>query len=259
MEKIIEISKLSFAYNGSPVLQNIDFSISPGEYISLIGPNGAGKSTLLKCLNRILSSATGNINLFKKNIALYSQREIAQMISYVSQTNEYSFAYTVYDFVLMGRYPYQKPFERESRKDIQIVNDLLELMDLKHLEHRTVNTLSGGERQKVYLAASLVQEPKILLLDEPTNHLDPKHQSDIQNIILKICRERNIAVLHVTHDLNHIVSFSHQIIALKNGQIIFNGAPEKIITADNLKKIFDTDFYIFSHPNTGKPIIVPKE
>lgn len=257
MNYAVEVNNFSFAYNGTEILHDISLSVEPGEYLSIIGPNGAGKSTLLKCLNRIVLGGHGNIRIFGRDVNSYEQKELGCLAAYLPQIREYSFTYTVYDFVMMGRYPHLKPFERESREDVRIVDELLALTELSDLKDRYIHTLSGGERQKVYLAASLAQQPKILLLDEPTTHLDPRHQVEIQETISRISAERKITVLHVTHELNHIVSWSHKVAAIKEGRILFAGTPEEVITEQKLQQVFDAPFFFLKHPKTNKAIVVP--
>ena len=257
MSDIIRIKQLSAGYNGKEVLHAVDLNISQGDYVSIIGPNGAGKSTLIKCINRILQFKEGIIELFGRSLTQYAQKDLGKLIGYVPQTQEQSFSYTVHDFVMMGRYPYLNPFVRTTADDEKVVNEVLHTIELTDFAQRKVNRLSGGERQKVYLAASLAQQPKILLLDEPTAHLDPKYHMEIQKIISDISKQYGITVLHVTHDLNHIVAWSKKILAIKDGRIHSYGTPQEIITKDNLKDIFETEFLFMSHPETQETIIVP--
>lgn len=257
-KQAIVIDRCSFSYGTKKVLDNVSFFVQEGEYVSIIGSNGAGKSTLLKCINRIIKGATGSIEILGKPLSQYTQKELAQKVSYVSQNHDQVFPYTVYEFVLMGRYPYLSPFSRISKKDKEAVEEALALTGSSQFIHRKVFSLSGGERQKVYLAGALVQEPRILLLDEPTTHLDPKYQIEIQKTIINICSKLRIAVLHVTHDLAHLFFWSHKILALKSGQLIFNGIPEDILNDENLKTIFDAEFLLAAHPSSNQKIILPK-
>ena len=259
MTPTVDIQNLSFAYNGKEILHNIQFAVMPGEYISIIGPNGAGKSTLLKCLNRIVTIEQGTIRIMGKDLPQYDQKELGKVIGYLPQIREYAFSYSVYEFVMMGRYPHIQPLDQESKKDIAIVKEMIQLTGLSHLEHRDISTLSGGERQKVYLAASLAQQPRILLLDEPTTHLDPRHQIEIQETVSWISKQLNITVLHVTHDLTHIFTWSQRVAAFKDGRLRFIGNPCDVITDEKLTEIFDTKFLFLEDPKTKKIIVVPDD
>lgn len=256
-QNVLKISDFSFSYNRRKVIDTVNLSVQKGDYVSIIGPNGSGKSTLLKCINRILRGVEGKIEIFGRDIRQYTQKNLGQLIGYVSQIAEPAFPFTVREFIAMGRYPYLKPFANLKKEDEKVVSEVSEITGLTSFAKREIHTLSGGERQKVYIAACLAQQPKILLLDEPTNHLDPKHQRDVQRTISDISTRLGITTLHVTHDLNHIAHFSHMVIALKDGKIIANGLPEEVIHPLSLQRIFDTDFYSFPNPVTEHPVIVP--
>ncbi len=254
---VLQFSNFSFSYGENKILDNINFSAEEGEYICIIGPNGAGKSTLLKCLTKIIRGGEGDIQLLGKNINDYAQKHLGRILGYVPQSTEQAFPFTVYEFISMGRYPYLNPFSKATQEDSDVVDRVIELAGLSSFIDRDLHTLSGGEKQRVYIAASLAQEPKILLLDEPKNHLDPKHCQEVQQTISEISSRLGITTIHVTHDLNHIAHWSNKIIALKNGKIIFAGTPKAIVTPAKLKSIFDTDFHSFQNPAADSQIIVP--
>ena len=258
MKHALVIKDFSFSFNGKKVIEAINLSVTEGEYVSIIGPNGAGKSTLLKCINRILPGGKGRIEICGKERHNYSQKSLAQLIGYVPQYMEPVFSYTVREFIAMGRYPYLKPFARISKKDEKIIDDVINLTNFSTFAERPIHELSGGEKQKVYIAACLAQQPKILLLDEPTNHLDPKHQLDLRKAISGISKKLNITILHVTHDLSHIAHWSQKIIALQEGKVAFIGPPKEITMKGRLKEIYDSDFYLLADPHSNRPIIVPR-
>lgn len=252
----IVINQFSFHYGQKEILRDINLSVKEGEYVSIIGPNGAGKSTLLKCLNRIIRGGRGSMELFGKDVQRYSQKELGRLIGYVSQTREQVFPYTVFEFVLMARYPYLSPLSRVSKQDTRVVEEALAMTDTTDFAQRKVITLSGGERQKVYLAGALAQQPKILLLDEPTTHLDPRYHTEIQQTISAICVRLKMTILHVTHDFSHIAFWSRKVIAIKAGRVHSTGTPDEILTRERLKDIFETDFLLIPHPSTRHNIIV---
>ncbi len=255
---VISFQNFSFTYRTHPVLENVNLAIAAGVYVSIIGPNGAGKSTLLKCLNRIVKGGRGAIEILGKDIHGYSQKQIGRFIAYVSQIHEQMIPYTVFEFVLMGRYPYLSPFMPIGRKQKTIVEEALAMLHIEEFAGRPMTDLSGGERQKVYLAAAFAQQPQILLLDEPTAHLDPKYHIEIQQLISKISKKQKITVLHVTHDLNHIFYWSEQVVAIKEGRVLFDGPAGQVLTKDNLNRLFQTEFLIAPHPESNIPFIVPE-
>lgn len=258
MEEVLAVSNLGFSYNGTSVLKDVSFSLNAGDYISIIGPNGAGKSTLLKCINRVITGASGSIKVLDTDLDQITQKQLGRLVGYVPQNREQLFGYSVYDFILMGRYPYIKAFSYPSKEDHKVVAETIALTGLNPFKHRRINALSGGERQMVYLAGALAQKPKILLLDEPTTHLDPLHHKEIIQTMLKIAKELNITVLHVTHDLNHIMSTSEKVMAIKDGEMTLFGSTEEIVTEENLLRIFDTSFLFVPHPTTGEKLIIPE-
>ena len=254
----INVSQLSFSYSQTTVLNDVSFSVNEGEYLSIIGPNGSGKSTLLKCLNRIVSADFSKIRIFGRELSSFSQKELAKLVGYVPQHHGLITAYTVEEFVMMGRYPYLDPLRSYSSEDKKIVDDILHLTGLEEFKSRMMHQLSGGERQKVYIASSLAQQPKILLLDEPTIHLDPQHNIEVQKLISKICCEYRMTIIHVTHDLTHIQSWSQKLIALKKGKIVFSGIPQEILTAKNLEQVFEVPFQFFNDRESSQTIIIPR-
>ncbi|MEN6498247.1 MAG: ABC transporter ATP-binding protein, partial [Thermoguttaceae bacterium] len=151
---MIDVRDFSFCIGKKTILRDVSFSVSEGEYLTIIGPNGAGKTTLLKCLDRILTGGSGTIEVYGRPLASYSQKELAQRISYVPQADGRVFPFTVEQFVLMGRYPYLSPFSTVSRADWGVVRETLHRTGIEEFAQRLLGTLSGGERQKVYIAAA---------------------------------------------------------------------------------------------------------
>jgi len=168
---ILKVDGIEFSYNSHPVLSNISFEVNRGEILSILGNNGAGKTTLLKCISRILKPVRGVVFVDGKSLSDISATEIARKISYVPQRQDVS-RFTVFDTVLLGRKPYIR--WDVSKKDLLIVEEILDRLGLKTLALKYLDQLSGGELQKVSIARALAQDPEILLLDEPTNNLDLK-------------------------------------------------------------------------------------
>ena len=251
----IKFTQFSYAVREKKILHDISFSVDQGEYVCIIGPNGAGKSTLLKCVNRIVKGGSGTLELSGKNIGLYRQKELGKLVGYVPQERDQQFTYSVEEFVMMGRFPYLKPFHPPAPEDQQRVREALALVGLDGLEGRVVGTLSGGERQKVFLATALVQNPRVLLLDEPTNHLDPRYMKEIQQIIREVSTKHRVTILHVTHDLS-LVARVKRVMALKNGRLEWTGSPAEVLTPENLQRLFETEFVFVPHPMTKRPIVV---
>jgi len=255
---IIEIENLSLSISKKEILKSISFQIFEGDFLSIIGPNGAGKTTLLKCMMRINSGYEGTIRFRGKSTHKMSQKSLARQISYVPQSNGRIFPFTVEEFVMMGRYPHLSPFTSFSVEDKDVVSKALHLTKTEHLAHRQLNTLSGGEKQIVFIAAALAQGAKIMLLDEPTTFLDPKHEAEIYTILKKLNRELGMTIVSVTHDINSAVLQSDRIIVLKDGNVMFIGDAQHVMENRILERAYEKSFTFLDHPKTGQKIIAPE-
>ncbi|MBR5999095.1 MAG: ABC transporter ATP-binding protein, partial [Candidatus Methanomethylophilaceae archaeon] len=167
----IEVRGLKYSYNRYMVLDGVDLDVREGEILGILGPNGCGKTTLLKNLNKNLSPQGGCVMLEGTDLEDLGKREIAKTVAVVPQTNEIRFSFTVREIVSMGRMPFQSTMGGESAEDARIIDKAIEEVGLTHLADRHINTMSGGERQRVMIARALAQTPRILLMDEPTLHL----------------------------------------------------------------------------------------
>jgi iron complex transport system ATP-binding protein len=255
---VIQINNLFLTISNKKILNDVSFDIYEKNYLSIIGPNGAGKTSLLKCLMRIYSVTEGHI--FFRNIPIknISQRNLAKQISYVPQSDGRSLPFTVEEFVMMGRYPHLSPFTSFNAEDKKAVRESLELTNTIQMADRSLTTLSGGERQTVFIAAALAQGSDILLLDEPTTFLDPKHEQAVYQILRRINKELGITIVSVTHDINSAVLQGERIVILKNGSVQFEGEATKIMSKKILASAYDKDFAFLKHPLTGQTIIAPE-
>jgi len=249
----LEIVEVSFSYDSQPVLEDVTMSVGEGNIVSLVGPNGSGKTTLLKCIDKILKPKKGVVLVEERDVREIKLKELAKLIGYVPQTPTYTFSFTVFDAVLLGRRPYIN--WSVSPKDKEIVSQILALMGIKELAPRYLNELSGGEMQKVIIARALAQEPKVLLLDEPTSNLDIKHQLEVLSIIRSVVKEKRIVAVIAIHDLNLASRFSDKIILLHKGRIYDAGKPSKVFTQENIRTVYGVNVEI--NNNSGVPYIIP--
>jgi iron complex transport system ATP-binding protein len=255
---IIEVDSFHFGISGREILKDISFAVREGEYVSIVGPNGAGKTTLLKCISRIHKGGRGLIAVSGRRLEEYSQRELALKVSYVPQAGGQLAPFTVYEFVTMGRYPYLSPFSPPKASDVAAVREAMDVTGTARFSDRLLATLSGGERQKVYIAAALAQEAPVLLLDEPTTFLDPRHESDIHGLLAEINRQRGATIVSVTHDINSAVLTSRTILALKDGSVAFCGPAQEFMKEEVLRAIYDKPFSLMKHPQCDRTIVVPE-
>ena len=241
MNHAIQTENLSLSFGSHPVLRDISLTVTQGEYVSIIGPNGAGKTTLLRCLlGTYAYKGSAKINGMECSQA--NSRELAKAVSYVPQTHDIEFPLTAYDFVMMGRYPYLSALAPAKKKDIEAVEKAMEITGTAAFRDRLLRTLSGGERQKVYIAAALAQETPVMLLDEPATFLDWKHQAEVMQLLKQINTECGATIVTVNHDLNSAAHWSDRIIAIKDGLVLLDGASEEIIQPGPLKDLFETEF-----------------
>ena len=256
---IICMHDYSFSVGGKRILAGVSLKVAAGEFLSIIGPNGAGKTTLLKCLVRINTGGSGGIFLEGSPLASFTQRALARLVGYVPQSDGRSLPFTAEEFVRMSRYPHHGPFQAWAPDDDRAVKEAFELTGTGRLAGRLLDTLSGGERQTVLIAAALAQETPILLLDEPTAFLDPRHVAEIHCILRRINRRRGVTVVTVTHDINGAALLSDRIVILKDGGVAFADTPREVMRGEVLSRIYEKSFLFVAHPETGLPLIVPEE
>jgi iron complex transport system ATP-binding protein len=250
---MLSIHELNFRYKNINALEGVGLKLNKGEILSIVGPNGAGKTTLLKCIVRIVKPERGTILIDGKDASQMKRLDLARCVGYVPQSSPSKFPITVFDAVLMGRRPYiaWKP----SKKDLEVVADLLMSMDLEDLALRSFDELSGGEKQKVLLARAFAQDPNYLLFDEPTSNLDLRHQMEVMEMISGMVRETGVAAILAMHDLNLASRFSDRILMLNAGKIFCNGEPLQVMTVENIRSVYGVQVTI--NLSDGHPYIVP--
>jgi len=249
----LKIKNVAFNYGSVHVLKNICIELAESEMLGVVGPNGAGKSTLIRCIDRILKPQHGTILLDGQNINDMRQMELARKIGYIPQTTAQAFPATVFDTVLMGRRPHLG--WRSCEKDTEKVLDMLQMLNIEEFAMRDINELSGGQRQKVFIARALTQEPDVLLLDEPTSNLDIRHQLEVMDIIMNIVRDKGITAITAIHDLNLASRYANRMVMLSNGKIFSAGDPVSTLTAENIEHVYGVEVKVSNHD--GHPYIVP--
>lgn len=248
---IIEVSNLSFSYNSHNVLQNVALELREGEILGIIGPNGSGKSTLLKCIDSILKPKSGSILLDGKEVNRMQRSELAKLIGYVAQREESRFPVNVFDVVLMGRKPYLS--WKPSQADLEKVASIIELLNLESIAMREIDSISGGERQKVMIARALAQEPPVLLLDEPTSFLDLRHQLEVMELIKTLSEQGKTSIVAI-HDLNLAIRYCHKFLLLKEGKVFASGGKE-VISPENIEPVYQVK--ISCCTNNNNTVIIP--
>lgn len=238
---MLTIEDVSFSYKDKPVLEDVGLQVRKGEIIGILGPNGCGKTTLLKLLNRNLHPNAGKVLMEGTDLEEISKRRIARHIAVVPQSNEIRFAFSVRDIVTMGRMPFLDRFQGESLGDMAIVEEAMAKTNISAFADRLINTMSGGERQRVIIARALAQRPEIILLDEPTLHLDINHQFEVLDLIEKLSKEEDLTVVIVSHDLPMVVKYCDRIVLIHDHKVFAIGTPEEVLTRENMRVVFNID------------------
>ncbi|GEN46122.1 ABC transporter ATP-binding protein [Alkalibacillus haloalkaliphilus] len=253
---MITIENVSKQVENKWLLNDVSFKVDEGACIGLIGPNGAGKSTLMKLLSGLEEPTSGTVKVLGKEAGKWSVKKLAQKVSVLTQDGLSPYPMTVYDAVLMGRYPHLSFFQREGTEDYKRVENVLSMTGLDSFRNQMLDTLSGGERQRVAIAKAMVQEPEVLLLDEPTSYLDIGYQVNVLNLVKEWQNRDQLTVLMVLHDLNLAAQYCDQLVLMNNGEVIKQGTSEEIIEADTLQTVYQTKPEIIRHPKSNIPQIL---
>jgi len=250
---VIDARNISFSYATKPVMGDVSFTIDEAQVVAVIGPNGSGKTTLLKIINGTLFPDDGQMLIDGKETGRWQRKEIAQKVAIVPQETAMIFPFYAEEIVLMGRFPHLGRYGFEDKKDYKIVHEAMEKTDTLAFADRRFSELSAGERQRVLIARALAQEPKVLLLDESTVFLDLKHQSQFLALLRQLNTEQQLMVIFVTHDINLAAQNADRIILLYFGKIYAIGKPVEVITAANIKEVYDVDVLVDQNPQNGLP------
>ena len=237
----MRVEGLGYDYADKKVLDDISFSLTPGEILGILGPNGCGKTTMLRNLNRNLSPHRGCILLDEEDLEGMRKKDIARKVAVVPQSNEIRFSFTVREMVEMGRMPFLESFRGSSSEDEALVDRAMELTGISGMSDRTINTMSGGERQRVIIARAIAQTPEVLLMDEPTLHLDINMQFEVLDLVTRLSRDEGLTVVIVSHDLPMIARYCDRIILLHDRRIFAMGSPVDVLTPENMRTVFNID------------------
>jgi iron complex transport system ATP-binding protein len=250
----VTIQDLRVDLGGVRILDGLDLTASPGEWVTVIGPNGAGKSTLLRAVGGLLPF-TGSISLFGTGSARLRRRERARLVAMVAQSPVVPPGMAVFDYVLLGRTPYVPPLGRESAVDLAAVYDVLVGLDLERFAGRELETLSGGERQRVFLARALAQGAPLLLLDEPTSALDIGHQQEVLELVDALRLSRGLTVLATMHDLSVAGEYADRMVLLADGRVAALGTPREVLTEKLLARHYRARVRVIDGEHG--PLVVP--
>ena len=271
---MLKATDVWFAYDRAPVLRGVSIAVRDGGIVGILGPNGSGKTTLLRVLAGTRRPERGTVTLDGAPLASLSRATLARRMAVVPQETHLAFDYTVAEVTMMGRYPHLGAFEIEGPADVAVIEETLASTGTLHLKDRLFATLSGGEKQRVVIAAALAQiqadgekwtaesgrRPAgagYLLLDEPTASLDLGYQAEVAALLRRLHEQRGVTILISTHDLGLAGSLCDSLLMIRGGDVIADGATDAVLTPEHVRAVFGVDAEILRRPS-GQRIVVPR-
>ncbi|KAB7651554.1 ATP-binding cassette domain-containing protein [Sutterella faecalis] len=249
---MLTIRNLRKTYEDATVVDDVSLDLPHGKVISMIGPNGAGKSTVLGMISRLVAKSSGAVEFQGKDLEKWESRELAKHLAILTQANNVQMKLTVRELVAFGRFPHSG--SNLSQKDWEIVDRSISYMELEDFAERFIDEMSGGQRQRAFIAMVLAQDTEYVLLDEPTNNLDIYHATQMMKLVRRLCDELGKTVILVLHEINLAAFYSDYICAFKNGKIAAWGTVNEVMTPEQLKLIYGVDFQI--HEIDGRPLAI---
>ncbi|MFD0344197.1 ABC transporter ATP-binding protein [Streptomyces sp. NPDC127117] len=248
---------VTLGYDRRVIAENLSVEIPDNSFTVIVGPNACGKSTLLRALSRMLKPESGRVLLDGQAIHAMPAKKVARTLGLLPQSSIAPDGITVADLVGRGRYPHQGLLRQWSPDDERIVEESMAATGVGELADRYVDELSGGQRQRVWIAMALAQQTPLLLLDEPTTYLDIQHQIDVLDLCAELHEAQGRTLVAVLHDLNHAARYATHLIAMREGEVIAEGAPGEVVTAELVERVFGLRCRVIDDPETGTPLVVP--
>jgi len=241
---MIELRELSCGYGKKPILSGVNLIINKGELTCVLGKNGSGKTTLFKTILGLLPSMGGNILYDGKILTSYSGKGVARLISYVPQAHGTPFPFTVLDVVLMGQYIHTSGmFGKPQRQNIEKAIKCMEVLGIESLMYKNISKISGGEKQMVFIARAIAQEPSFIIMDEPTANLDMGNSIKVMKVA-QLLKQKGYGVIMNTHMPDQALQFADKVIMLKNGKISNIGDPQQVLKSNTLTDLYNTPIEI---------------
>lgn len=251
---MFRLDQISFRIPQRALLFPTSLTFDAGKVYGLIGHNGSGKSTLIKLMARQTQLSSGSILLDGKDIAHWNQREFAKRVAYLPQHLPAATNLTARELIGMGRYAWNGLFGRQTAADKQAIAEALRLTHTEKLADQLVDTLSGGERSRIWLAMLLAQQSRFLLLDEPLAALDIAHQVEVMQLVHQLSRDLGLGVVIVIHDINLAARFCDHLVALHSGKLLAQGDAQQIVNPPSLEAIYGIRLNVIPHPQTQRPV-----
>ena len=244
---MIGLRHITVRFGKREILNDISADIAGGRITAVMGPNGCGKTTLLRCVGGLMQPTGGDVLIDDNPVGSYSARALAQKVAFVRQQAQTDLDFSAFEIVLMGRNPYQKRLQNESKADWDIVEQCMRQTNTWHLRFAKPNQMSGGELQRVMIARALAQQTPVLLMDEPVSNLDIAHQLEIMRL-LRNAKEKTILI--VIHDLNLALQFCDDLMLFHGGSLLYHGPIAGGLTPENIREVYG----VSSHAAEGRII-----
>jgi iron complex transport system ATP-binding protein len=271
---VLTATDVVFRYGATEVLRGVSVEVPADGFVGILGPNGSGKTTLLRVLAGTLRPSSGRVTLEGVDVTRVSRQQLARRMAVVPQETRLAFDFTALEVVLMGRYPHLGRFEVEGPADVALARDALAATGTADLADRQFTSLSGGEKQRVIIAAALAQvapptgsdpgpasragsDPRLLLLDEPTVALDLAYQLEIAHLLQELQQRHRIGIAVSTHDLNFAAALCRSLVLLKDGKVLAAGATTDVLTPDLVRQLYGVRAEVTRHAGAGHLVVVP--
>jgi len=254
---LLELVGLNKYYeDGYHAVKNVSCKMGAGKLIGLIGPNGCGKTTMMRCVNKLHPISSGDILIDGESVKNMTTSEIAKAVSNVPAELRGSFGLTVYETIMLGRYPYLKNLWWETENDESEVKEAIRKFGVEHLQDRPLNLLSSGERQRVLIAKAYVQNPRLMLVDEPTSHLDMKYKLEVMEYLSAMVK-KDMSILVAEHDISLMARYCQECIIMKKGEIFATGDPKEVITEELIQQVYEVSASV-GFDRDGELFVLPK-
>jgi len=250
----IVLAGVSVAYDGEPVVRDLDLTVASGEWLSLIGPNGAGKTTILRAIARLVSFQ-GEIRIGGRAVTELSSRDVARTVAVLVQEPQMPAGMTVAQYVLLGRAPHLGYLGKESSRDRRIVRDVVRRLTLEELASRPLDRLSGGERQRAAIARALAQQAPVLLIDEPTSSLDVGRQQSVLELIDQLRKEQELTVIAAMHELTLAGQYADRLALLVGGRLAAVGSAAEVLTEPAIAEHYRAQVKVIQMNGSGTAVV----